>query len=100
MSWDSPDRRSMEIPQDRIDRVIGAVFARLDQRGHLVAARPNIVERIRDWLSRVIPAPRFAMPMMAAALLGVMVGRHLQMTDAALQFADLFSYTSITALGF
>lgn len=100
MTWDSRDRRSVEIPQERVDRVIGTVLARLDESRRPVAARPGLAAHLRAWLAGLMPASRFAMPMAAAALLGVVVGRHLQMTEAALQFADLLSYTSIYASGF
>lgn len=101
MSWDRADRPSVaEIPQERVDRIIGAVLARLDETPQPAMTRPDRIGRLRVWLTGLIPAPRFAMPMAAAAALGVMVSQHLQAAETALQFSDLLSYTSITTLGF
>ncbi len=105
MTWNSPDRHSLDtpsmaIPPERVERLIGAVLARLDEFPGPVAARAHGTGSLVRWLAGMIPEPRFAMPMAAAAALGIVVGQHLQAAEAAVQFADLFSYTSLYALGF
>ena len=98
MSWDSPDRRPLEIPQERVDRVIGAVLARLETQD--LPVRRDWMALAQEWLSSLIPAPRFVMPMAAAALLGLVVGQHLEASDRAGQFAELFTYSSLSVLDY
>ena len=99
MSWDRSDRRPLEIPQERVDRVIGAVLARLDAQPQPVR-RQDWLSLARDWLSSLIPSPRFIMPMAAAALLGLVVGQHLEASDRAGRFAELFTYSSLSVLDY
>ena len=101
MSWDSPDRRLAEISPQRVERVIQAVLVRLDKREPLAsAAGMGIIARVGQWLAGLPVLPRFARPMAAAVVLGIVVGQHLQSAEASVQLADLFSYTSIYASGF
>jgi hypothetical protein len=99
MSWDSAERRPLEIPQERVDRVIGAVLARLDAQPQPVH-RPDWRDLARDWLSGLILPPRFVMPMAAAALLGLVVGQHLEASDRAGRFAELFTYSTLSVLDY
>ena len=97
MSWDSPNRRPPDISQERVDRVIGAVLARLEVQQHPVQ-RPHWLDLARSWLSSLGPSPRFVMPMAAAALLGLVVGHQLEASEQAGRFALLFSYSSLAVL--
>ena len=106
MTWDSagrpsPSLSSEDIPQERVDRVVGAVLARLETCERPAAVRrTDVVGLLSDWLAGLRPATRFAMPMAAAALLGVMVSQRLQAAESAVQISDLLSYTSLYATGF
>ncbi len=102
MSWDHPDRHrfsrlSPVISDDRVDRVLDTVMARLDRQ---VVVKPSTWVAIGTWLSEMIPAPRFAMPMAAAMVLGVLVGQQLEAADRAMEFTSLITYTTTYTSGF
>ena len=82
MSWDSEaasDRQpEPAIPDDRVERMIASTLARLDTARVLRPARSDWRVWLLDLLPALAPASRFAMPMAAAALLGIVVGQQLQ----------------------
>ncbi|OAN52284.1 hypothetical protein A6A04_00900 [Paramagnetospirillum marisnigri] len=100
MSWDDPERlRSrppLDIPDHRVERVLDAVLAGLDRR----PPSPSPWVRLSDWLTALSPQPRYAMPMMAALVLGVMVSQGLQTTESPAQLSDLLAYSSPLVTGF
>ena len=106
MTWDHPDRQkgglSMDISDKRIERVFESVMARLDS---VPQSPPSPWMRLRTALSGLtenglLPAPRFAMPMAAAAILGVFVGRQMEAAETAAQLANLITHTTIYTSGF
>jgi hypothetical protein len=100
MSWDDADRPRLGaldiVSEDRAERVMDRVMDGLPPQ-----ARPSgWPRRLAGWLADLVPAPRYAMPMMSAALLGIVVGRYLQMADDSAAMTDLLTYTSWLSTGF
>ena len=100
MGWDrdaAGDRRpGPAIADARVERVIDAVLGRLDA----APAPPAWQDWLRAVLATLAPATRFAMPMAAAALLGIMVGQHLEAAETAAQVADLLTATTFYGTGY
>jgi hypothetical protein len=101
MSWDDPDRPRggppLKIPDHRVERVLDAVLARIDASSK---AAPGPWNRVSEWLSVLAPQPRYAMPMAAALVLGVMVGQGLQTAETTAGLADLLAYSSPLVTGY
>lgn len=101
MTWDCGERPRLgpraEVSAERVDRVIDQVMARIPPRS-VDLGRRHWLGLVAGWLAR--PLPRFAMPMAAAAALGLVVGQHLQAAEAATQLAALLSATTIYGAGF
>ena len=84
------------VAPERAALVVESVLARLDEPAFSRSRRSPLM----SWLAGLVPVSRFAMPMAAAALLGVVVGQGLQpATDAAL-LDHLLTATSYTGLGY
>jgi len=78
----------LEVTPQRIDRLIGGVMARLDDPPR----RPF-------WLALLLPFSRFALPMAAAAALGVVVGQDLNPPEPLSLFSATFLSISYSSLG-
>ena len=78
----------LEVTTQRIDRLIGGVMARLDEP-----------PRRQVWLALLLPFTRFALPMAAAAALGVVVGQDLDRPEPLSLFSASFLSTSFSPLG-
>ncbi|RAU22774.1 hypothetical protein CU669_05125 [Paramagnetospirillum kuznetsovii] len=102
MNWDHPDRHKGAAPQDitddRVQRVMDAVMARLD--APQATPKPNWIPRLANWWAEMIPAPRYAMPIVAALVLGLVVGQGLQTEAETSNLAVILSYSSVYAVGY
>lgn len=86
----------VEVSPERAERVMTRVMARLDGRGMAAASRPSFGE----WLAGLMPLSRFALPMAAAALLGIVVGHDLRAeTEVVVLGQDLVA-TYYSGLGY
>lgn len=83
-----------EVTEDRAARVMAGVMARLDRRPAPPASKWAVLAR---WLGRLTPPPRFAVPMAAAVLLGVVVGQGLRPAEEIATFDQLLAVTSFYA---
>lgn len=99
MSWDRGAQQDRgpapAISPARVERVIGSVLGRLDPRPAPAGWRVWLAGA----LSGLAPVSRFAMPMAAAAVLAVVVNRHLQMAESP-AMADLLSVATSYGTGF
>ena len=81
-----------DLSPERVDRLIGSVMARLD--------REPAPRRWPQWLAALVPpVTRFALPMAAAAVLGVMVGHGLNQAEPLSVFSQVFLSTSFLPVG-
>lgn len=80
----------VEVSDRRLDRLSHAVLARLD--------RPAPWRRLVDWLPS--PVGRYALPMATAAMLGLMVGRHLAPPEPLFPAQSLLASSSTVLAGF
>ncbi|CAA7612234.1 conserved hypothetical protein [Candidatus Terasakiella magnetica] len=98
MSWDHAKGRAeaarMDVSDARIDRLVTTALARVEAQEQKRVVSPSLIERCRLWLAGFDAIPRFAVPIAAAAGLGIVVGRHLQATDGLQLLTDLLSYSS------
>lgn len=98
MSWDHAKGRAesalLDVSDARIDRLVTTVLARAEAREQKRAPSPGLIGRCRLWLAGFDVIPRFAVPIAAAAGLGIVVGRHLQAADGLQTLTDLISYSS------
>jgi hypothetical protein len=84
----------VEVDPARAARVMDRVMARLDEPSAPATAG------VREWLACLLPVSRFALPMAAAALLGVVVGKDLR-PDSHLAASDqVFVATYYAGLGY
>lgn len=82
-------RRPAEVSDERAARVMGAVMAGLPER-----RPPGVLAALRAaWPARLVAPARFALPMAAAVLLGVMVGQGLRPADEAVALTRAFDAT-------
>jgi len=81
----------VEVSPDRIHRLVGGAMARLDE-----ARRPW---DWTVWRELLAPLTRFALPMAAAALLGIVVGERLDQGDPLAQFSNTFVSTTFIRIG-
>lgn len=79
-------RRPAEVSDERATRVMGAVMAGLPER-----RAPGLLAAL--WPARLVPSVRFALPMAAAVLLGVVVGQGLRPADEAVALTRAFDAT-------
>ncbi|EME68584.1 hypothetical protein H261_17568 [Paramagnetospirillum caucaseum] len=84
----------VEVAPDRVARVMDRVMARLDE------PRPATVAALGfgRWLAGLPLLSRFALPMAAAALLGIVVGRDLRPAAEVVALDQLFVATSYAEL--
>lgn len=86
----------MEVSPERAERVMNRVMAGLDDRSMAAPSRPSF----REWLAGLMPLSRFALPMAAAALLGIVVGHDLRTdTEVVVLGQDLVA-TYYSGLGY
>lgn len=85
----------VEVSSQRAERVMQGVMARLDERS-VAAARPSVGE----WLANLLPLSRFALPMAAAALLGIVVGHDLRADSEVAALGQDLVTTYYTGLGY
>lgn len=85
-----------EVTSDRVARVMGNVMARLDE------TRPatGSVSRFASWLAGLVPVSRFALPMAAAALLGIVVGQEVRPAGEAVALDQALVSTYYAGLGY
>jgi hypothetical protein len=84
----------VEVAPQRADRVMATVMARLDAP----VAQPSR-PMPKPWLYRVVlPLSRFALPMAAAAMLGIVVGEGLRPSAELANLDQLFMSTAYTGL--
>lgn len=82
-------RRPAEVGDERAARVMGAVMARLPER-----RKPGILSALAAaWPVGLVPSVRFALPMAAAALLGIVVGQGLRPSDESVALTRAFNAT-------
>jgi hypothetical protein len=84
----------VEVDPARADRVMERVMARLDETPAPASAS------FRGWLASLLPMSRFALPMAAAALLGVVVGKDLRPDSPLVSREQLFVATFYAGLGY
>jgi hypothetical protein len=86
----------VEVASDRAARVMDRVMARLDE------ARPTAapLSGLAGWLAGLLPVSRFAVPMAAAVLLGVVVGQGLRPSADVVALDQLLVSTSYAGLGY
>ncbi|CUW40723.1 protein of unknown function [Magnetospirillum sp. XM-1] len=92
----------VEVSPERALRVMDAVMARLDERSMAAAPRPSFGGGLRggEWLAGLLPFSRFALPMAAAVLLGIVVGHDLRAdTETVVLGQDLVT-TYYSGLGY
>jgi hypothetical protein len=82
------------VAPDRAARVMDRVMARLDEQP--IPAR----EGMSRWLASLLPMSRFALPMAAAALLGVVVGKDLRPDSHLVTLDQVFVATFYAGLGY
>ena len=78
----------VEVTPERVDRLIGAVMLRLDRQPRSVG-----------WLAMLLPVSRFALPMAAAAALGMLVGTDLNQPEPLSLFSTTFLSTTFSPEG-
>ena len=79
----------VEVTPERVDQLIGAVMLRLDR------SAPRSV----GWLAMLLPVSRFALPMVAAALIGAVVGTDLNRPEPLSLFSASFLSTTFSPEG-
>lgn len=88
----------VEVTPERAARVMAGVMARLDER---MGAEPAVVAMKRPWMRRVVlPLSRFALPMAAAAMLGIVVGEGLRPSGELVNLNQLLLSTTYAGLGY
>ncbi len=88
----------VEVDPARVVCVMERVMARLDEPP--VPAPVPITARVMEWLAGLLPLSRFALPMAAAALLGVVVGKDLRSDSPLVSREQLFVATFYAGLGY
>ena len=86
----------VEVAPDRAARVMETVMARLDERSRVTDFRAQWA----DWLAHLLSVSRFALPMAAAALLGLVVGRDLRPAGDMVAFDQVFTATYFAGLSY
>lgn len=79
-------RSSDGVSEDRVARVMDGVMAGLEAR----RAPANRFFFLADWLERLSLPARFAVPMAAAVLLGIVVGQGLRPSDEMVALTRVF----------
>jgi hypothetical protein len=82
-----------KVTEDRAARVMAGVMARLDQ-GCVRRPRRPFLALLAGRLAGLPSLPRFAVPMAAAALLGIVVGQGLRPAENAAVLDQLFVTSS------
>jgi len=86
------DALRFEASSAQADRVVARVLARLPDRAPL----PSLMSLC---LGILAPLTRFAVPMAAAAVLGVIVGQDLLAAQTPIRFAEMLTATSVDMTG-
>jgi len=89
-------RPPAEVSDERAARVVAGVMARLEAGP---SARPTAWAALGGWLAGLASLPRFAVPMAAAAVLGVVVGQSLRPADHAAVIEQLFATSTSFYVG-
>lgn len=87
----------VEVAPDRAARVMDRVMAGLDERRSPAAAASR---GFGEWLARLLPVSRFALPMAAAVLLGIVVGQDLRPDTDVVALDQVFVATYYSGLGY
>ncbi|MBI3445044.1 MAG: hypothetical protein HY055_06725 [Magnetospirillum sp.] len=90
----------MIVTPDRAARVMESVLIRLDQCPQAQPQSQSWGGALLAWLAGLVPVPRYAMPMAAAALLGIVVSQGLQPAEDAAMIDHLLSATYFAGLGY
>lgn len=86
-----------EIPAERVTRVIDSVLEHCDARRPAPARQgwqPGA------WIAAFLPVVRFAIPMVAAAMLAFVAGNHLSTVEPSLQLSDMIVASSFIPAGY
>jgi len=87
------DAARFEVSSARADRVVAEVLARVPLRS---PSRPSLADYC---LGILAPFSRLAVPMAAAAVLGVIVGHDLLAAQAPVRFAEMLTASSVDMTG-
>lgn len=88
----------VEVPPERAARVVAGVMARLDSGA---GGGGEVIPLRRPWMGRVaLSLSRFALPMAAAAMLGLVVGEGLRPSGEMATLNQLFLSTTYAGLGY
>jgi len=88
----------VEVAPDRAARVMDRVMSRLDEQRSPVAVSSR---GFGEWLAAcLLPVSRFALPMAAAALLGIVVGQDLRPSTEVVVLDQMLSTTYYTGLDY
>ena len=89
----------LEVDPSRATRVMERVMACLDEPR--VPAPIPVMAGLREWLAdRLLPMSRFALPMAAALVLGVVVGKDLRPDSHLATLDQVFVATYYAGLGY
>jgi len=87
------DAARFEVSADRADRLVAKVLTRLPPQ-----PRPRR-SLAAPWLALLAPFTRLAVPMAAAAVLGVIVGQDLLAAQTPVRFAEMLTASSVDMTG-
>ncbi|KIL98403.1 hypothetical protein CCC_03686 [Paramagnetospirillum magnetotacticum MS-1] len=86
----------VEVAPERAAHVMDRVMARLDDPRPAAASFSGLT----GWLAGLVPVSRFALPMAAAALLGIVVGQGLRPSSDVVVLDHVLTATSYAGLGY